>query len=75
MQIILRWHIQAGDIVIPGSKNPAHIASNADIFDFALTDGEMAEIAALDSGKRYYESTPEKLAGYAALVPDVDGQK
>lgn len=75
VQIILRWHIQAGDIVIPGSKNPAHIASNADIFDFALTDGEMAEIAALDSGKRCYESTPEKLAGYAALVPDVEGQK
>ena len=74
-QIILRWHIQAGDIVIPGSRNPAHIAANADIFDFALSAGEMAEIAALDSGKRYYESTPEKLASYAAMVPDVDGQK
>ena len=74
-QIILRWHIQAGDIVIPGSRNPAHIAANADIFDFALSAGEMAEIAALDSGKRYYESTPEKLAGYAAMVPDVDRQK
>lgn len=75
VQIILRWHIQAGDIVIPGSKNPAHIASNADIFGFTLTESEMAEIAALDSGKRYYESTPEKLASYAAIVPDVDGQK
>ena len=74
-QIILRWHIQAGNIVIPGSRNPAHIAANADIFDFALSAGEMAEIAALDSGKRYYESTPEKLASYAAMVPDVDGQK
>ena len=74
-QIILRWHIQAGDIVIPGSRNPAHIAANADIFDFALSAGEMAEIAALDSGKRYYESTPEKLASYAAMVPDVDRQK
>lgn len=61
-QIILRWHIQAADIVIPGSRNPVHIAANADIFDFALSAGEMAEIAALDSGKRYYESTPEKLA-------------
>ena len=74
-QIILRWHIQAGDIVIPGSRNPAHIAANADIFDFALGAGEMAEIAALDSGKRYYESTPEKLASYVAMVPDVDRQK
>ncbi len=74
-QVILRWHIQAGDIVIPGSRNPAHIAANADIFDFALSAGEMAEIAALDSGKRYYESTPEKLASCAAMVPDVDRQK
>ena len=74
-QIILRWHIQAGDIVIPGSRNPAHIAANADIFDFALGAGEMAEIAALFSGKRYYESTPEKLASYVAMVPDVDRQK
>ena len=68
-------HIQAADIVIPGSRNPVHIAANADIFDFALSAGEMAEIAALDSGKRYYESTPEKLASYAAMVPDVDRQK
>ena len=53
-QIILRWHTQVGNIVIPGSKNPEHIKSNLDIFDFALTDGEIAEIAALDKGKRYY---------------------
>ena len=53
-QIILRWHTQVGNIVIPGSKNPEHIRSNSEIFDFALTDGELAEIAALDKGKRYY---------------------
>lgn len=41
VQIILRWHIQAGDIVIPGSKNPAHIKDNFELFDFALTDAEM----------------------------------
>lgn len=40
-QIILRWHIQAGNIVIPGSKNPAHIKANFDLFDFALTEDEM----------------------------------
>ena len=44
-QIILRWHIQDGNIVIPGSKNPAHIRDNFDLFDFALTDAEMDEQA------------------------------
>ena len=74
-QIILRWHIQAGDIVIPGSKNPDHIKANLDLFDFALTDEEMAQIAAMDQQKRYYHSTPEMLKQYAQIVPDVDGQK
>ena len=74
-QIILRWHIQAGNIVIPGSKNPDHIKANLDLFDFALTDGEMARIAAMDQQKRYYHSTPEMLKRYAEMVPDVDGQK
>lgn len=74
-QIILRWHIQAGNIIIPGSKNPAHIKDNFDLFDFALTAGEMEEIAALDKNTRYYTSTPEMLKKYAEIVPDVDGQK
>ena len=74
-QIILRWHIQAGNIVIPGSKNPEHIKSNLDLFDFALTDEEMAEIAVLDKKQRYYHSTPELLKQYAEMVPPVDEQK
>ncbi len=74
-QIILRWHIQDGNIVIPGSKNAAHIKDNFDLFDIALTDGEMAQIAAMDKQKRYYTSTPEMLRRYAEMVPDVDGQK
>ena len=74
-QIILRWHIQAGDIVIPGSKNPDHIKSNLDLFDFTLTDEEMAKIAAMDQQKRYYHSTPEMLKQYAEMVPPVDEQK
>lgn len=74
-QIILRWHIQDGNIVIPGSKNPAHIRDNFDLFDFALTDEEMAQIAAMDQQKRYYISTPEMLKGYAEMVPPVDAQK
>lgn len=74
-QIILRWHIQAGNIVIPGSKSPEHIKANLDLFDFSLTDEEMAKIAALDKQKRYYTSTPELLRRYVEMVPDVDGQK
>lgn len=74
-QIILRWHIQAGNIVIPGSKNPAHIKENFNLFDFALTDDEMGKITALDKQKRYYTSTPEMLKKYAEMVPPVDEQK
>lgn len=74
-QIILRWHIQMGNSVIPGSTNPAHIAGNADIFDFSLSDEEMSEIALLDSGKRYYQPSPEKLSQYLAMEADYDAQK
>lgn len=74
-QIILRWHIQDENIVIPGSKNPAHIKDNFDVFDFTLDESEMAEIAALDSGKRYYTSTPELLKKYVEMVPPVDEQE
>lgn len=74
-QIILRWHIQAGNIVIPGSKNPAYIKDNFDLFDFALTEDEMSGIAVLDKGVRYYTSTPELLNRYVNMVPPVDEQK
>ena len=74
-QIILRWHIQAGNVVIPGSKNPDHIRANFEVFDFELTGTEMDEIAALDKNKRYYTSTPDMLKGYAAFVPPVEEQK
>lgn len=74
-QVILRWHTQMGTSIIPGSKNPAHIADNADIFDFALTDDEMAEVARLDSTKAYYTATEEALAGYLAMRPDFDAQE
>lgn len=74
-QVILRWHVQMGTSIIPGSKNPAHIADNADIFDFELTDEEMAEIAKLDGTKKYYEATEEALAGYLAIKPDFDAQE
>ena len=72
-QIILRWHIQSGNVVIPGSKNPDHIRDNFDIFDFTLTEEEMAEIAKIDKGVRYYTATPEMIAMYAKmeLQPDL----
>ena len=74
-QIILHWHIQAGNIVIPGSKSPAHIQDNFDLFDFSLTAWEMAQISIMDKNVRYYTSTPELLQRYAAMVPPVDEKK
>lgn len=69
-QIVLRWHTQFGNIVIPGSKNPDHIKANLDIFDFKLTDDEMAEIAKLNTGKKYYNPTPEQEEAYATMNAD-----
>lgn len=74
-QIILRWHTQMGNIVIPGSKNEAHMKDNIDIFDLTLTEEELAKIAALDKNKRYYEASEEALQGYLAFAPNFDGQE
>lgn len=52
-QIILRWDLQRGIVVIPGSSNPAHIRENIDIFDFELTDDEMKQINALDRNEKH----------------------
>ena len=52
-QVILRWHLQAGNIAIPGSSNPDHILENISIFDFELTDDEMARMTALDRNDRF----------------------
>lgn len=71
-QVILRWHTQMGFAVIPGSKNVEHIRDNLDIFDFTLTDEEMAEIAKLDKGVRYYNRTDEQLKQFAAWKPDFE---
>ena len=68
-QVILRWHTQMGFAVIPGSKNVDHIKDNLDIMDFRLTEEEMAEVAKLDRGERYYHRTDEQLKGFAAWRP------
>ena len=73
-QVILRWHTQVGDVVIPGSKNVDHIRDNINIFDFTLTDDELAEIAKVDQGKRYYTATDEALQGYLQFAPDFNEQ-
>ena len=74
-QVILRWHVQSGNVIIPGSRNPKHIHENFDIFDFELTQEEMAEIAKVDKNTRYYNATPEQVAAYAAYAPDFESQE
>jgi 2,5-diketo-D-gluconate reductase A len=49
-QVVLRWLVQRDVVVIPKSVRPERMAENIDVFDFALTDDEMARIAAMDSG-------------------------
>ncbi len=71
-QVILRWHVQMGFVVIPGSKNVDHIKDNLNIMDFELTADEMAEIAKLDKGERYYHRTDEQLVQFAAWQPDFE---
>lgn len=51
-QVILRWHVQLGCSVIPRSTRAAGLAENAAVFDFALTEAEMAAIATLEAGER-----------------------
>lgn len=52
-QVILRWNLQRGVVVIPGSSNPDHIRENLDLFGFELTDAEMDQIAALDRNEKH----------------------
>lgn len=52
-QVILRWHLQRGVVAIPGSSNAEHILENISVFDFELTDREMAAIAELDRNEKH----------------------
>ncbi|MER5620029.1 aldo/keto reductase [Streptosporangium sp. NPDC002544] len=51
-QVVLRWHLDLGNVVIPKSVTPSRIRENLDVFDFALADEDIAEIAKLDAGTR-----------------------
>ncbi len=52
-QVILRWNLQKGVVVIPGSSNPDHIQENTELFDFELTEEEMERIGVLDRGEKH----------------------
>lgn len=66
VQIILRWHMQEGLCAVPGSTNPDHIQENISIFDFELTDDEMAQIRAMDKGEagRYFNLDYQQIGGF-----------
>ena len=66
VQIILRWHMQEGLVAVPGSTNPDHIQENISIFDFELTDDEMAQIRAMDRGEagRYFNLDYQQMGGF-----------
>lgn len=75
VQIILRWHVQSGHIVIPGATKEEHIKANIDIFDFELTNEEMQEIAKVNQNKRYYIPDEQVVNSYATIHPPIDEQK
>lgn len=69
-QIILRWHIEEGNIIFPKSTNEIHMKENIDIFDFSLTEEEMKEISKLDCGKRFFTlNLKEQEEHLSRLVP------
>lgn len=69
-QIILRWHIQEGFSVIPGATNPDYIKENISIFDFALSDEEMATMRSLDKEKRFFNMSLEQKQGFVNFKMD-----
>ena len=60
-QVIIRWHIQKGFCVVPGSSNPKHIQENIEVFDFELTKEEMSRMASLNQEKRYFNMTYQQI--------------
>lgn len=60
-QVVLRWHIQMGFCPVPGSKSPAHIQENGEIFDFSLSQEDMDRMAGVNRHTPFYQVTPESL--------------
>lgn len=71
-QIILRWHIDMGFIVIPGARKVEHIKDNLDILDFELSKEDMAKIAKINKNERYYHRTDEQLVHFARWKPEFE---
>ena len=70
-QVMLRWHVQEGRSAIPKSTKPARMAENLDVFDFALTDEQLAAIDALDTGLRGGpEPTAITMATFGMPIPE-----
>lgn len=59
-QVIIRWHIQKGFSVVPGTSNPDYIKENIDVFDFELSEQEMEQIHSLNAEKRYFNMPYEE---------------
>ena len=68
-QVVLKWHVQMGFIVIPGSKNVNHIRDNISIFDFELDDEDMNNMAKLNVGKRRFEADDDRIEQFALWHP------
>ena len=71
-QVILRWMLQEGVVTFPKTTNPQHVLDNIDVFDFELSDDEMARINALPQ-KAYYD-VPEKAPDFVLVQNDYSKQ-
>ena len=71
-QIILRWHLQEGNVTFPKTLNPAHMAENIDIFDFELTADEMARVNSLP--QHSYYTVPEEAPAFVLAQGDYRNQ-
>ena len=74
-QVIMKWHVQNGIVVIPGSKTESHIKDNINIFDFELSADDMKKIDGLSKASSIFVRQPGMMEHFAAWRPDVEGQE